>query len=324
MRRTIRLDGAGWPKQLNDLGPEDPPTELRIQGDDLPERTSCLAIVGTRRASNAGMALAKRFATRFAEADYVVVSGMARGIDTAAHRGALEAGGRTIAVVGCGLDLTYPPRNEGLKRQIAVRGSLVSEYEDRAEPHAFHFPQRNRIIAGLSAGVVVIEGGLKSGALITARIALEAGREVWAVPGHPHDPHAAGPNHLIRAGEARLVTDPDQVFEEIAPEVAWRGPYEIRSRGFVDLSHEETEVLGALGSIPASADQLCTTLALPAGRLALALAKLEVKGLARRSRGGGYEVSEAGGRALSLVLEDSAGAVGDARVPHQPPLPPRP
>lgn len=303
MRRSILPTSSEWPPELNELGPEKPPTELHVDGAELPRKRDCIAIVGTRDASVAGAETARAFARRFAEAGYTVVSGMARGIDSAAHRGALEVGGNTVAVVGCGLDLTYPPRNENLKRQIAAHGSVVSEYPDGTEPHKHHFPQRNRIIAGLSEGVVVIEGGLKSGALITARIAVEANRNVWAVPGSPQDPRAAGPNELIRAGQAGLVTHPDQVFEEIAPEIAWRGPYEVRRPSTVSLTEEEVRALSALSLVPSTADQVCTAVKMAPGRLALCLSKLEIRGLARRSRGGGYLLSEGGARALEGALD---------------------
>jgi DNA processing protein len=302
MRRCITPGQPGWPTQLDELG-SGCPRKLYIDGGEIPGLEDCLGIVGTRRASAAGITLARSFGRRFAEAGFTVVSGMARGIDTAAHRGALDVRGKTIAVVGCGLDLTYPSRNEALKRSISASGAVVSEYPDGTEPLWFHFPERNRIIAGLCKGVVVIEGGERSGALITARFALDSNREVWAIPGSPHDPRAAGPNSLIRAGEAGLITHPDQIFDLIAPEVAWKGPYEMRRSAPLDLSDEELEVLAALSAVPVSADELCGVVALPPGRLALALAKLEVRGFARRSTGGSYQISEAGGRVLGVAIQ---------------------
>jgi DNA processing protein len=302
MKRVIDRADTEWPNQLDHLARIGRvPERLFVSGDPIPRREDCLAIVGTRRASAAGMSTARTFARRFAEAGYTVVSGMARGIDTAAHRGALEAHGKTIAVVGCGLDLCYPPRNAELKNQIEMNGSLVSEYEDGTEPYKSHFPERNRIIAGLSQGVVVIEGGERSGALITARIALDIDRRVFAVPGSPHDPRAIGPNNLLRAMEATLATHPDHVFEDIAPEIAWAEPYVLQRAKKVTLNEEELEVLAALGAVPTTADQMRRTVERPPGRIALALSKLEVRGLARRASGG-YVLSEAGGRALAIAL----------------------
>lgn len=303
MRRVITEESETWPKQLNDLG-RGTPNQLHIDGDDLVDKDRCIAIVGTRMASAAGLHLARGFAKRFAEAGYVVVSGMARGIDTAAHRGALETGGRTIAVMGCGLNLTYPPRNHQLMQRIEAGGSLVSEYEDDMEPHGFHFPQRNRIIAALSRGVVVIEGGLKSGALITARDALDLNRDVYAVPGAPGDPRSEGPNHLIREGEAGLVSHPDQVFEDIAPAIAWDAPYLTNDRSARVPGGEELEVLRALSSVPATADDVVTTVEMDAGRVALALSKLEVRGFAVSTRGGAYRLSEGGQRALHQAFNN--------------------
>ena len=318
MRRIITPSDGGWPSQLNDLG-SGRPKKLHIEGDDLPEKEKCIAIVGTRLASAAGLSLARTFAMRFVQAGYVVVSGMARGVDTAAHRGALEAGGRTIAVMGCGLDIAYPARNTRLKSEIAHRGTTISEYEDDAPPNAFHFPQRNRIIAALGRGTVVIEGGLKSGALITARDALDLGRDVYAVPGAPGDPRSEGPNLLIRSGEAALVTHPDQLFEDIAPQIAWDTGYLPGAKSHALPGPEELEVLRALSTVPCTADEIVLTVDLPPGRVALALSKLEVRGLATSTRGGAYLLSETGARTLHYVSQHPAGA-GEAggQVGHVP------
>lgn len=312
MNRVITLDHDEWPWPGGDGTPKPVPAEMFLEGRPIPPKEKCVAIVGTRRASATGMALAKMFAKRFAEAGYAVVSGMARGIDTAAHRGALEAGGHTIAVMGCGLDLTYPPRNGALKREIAATGTLVSEYPDGTEPRSFHFPERNRIIAALSEGVLVVEGGLRSGSLITARLAVDLGRCVWAIPGSPHDPRATGPNELIRVGEATLVCNPDHVFEELAPQAAWSCAYSDDRPDAPDLSDDQVEVLTALGAVPMTPDQLCSATSLTLGRLGLAVAKLEVRGLAQRSRGGGYQLSPAGGRVLGVLMAHPAGAAGAA------------
>ena len=310
MRRVVTAADKEWPWPETDGAPRPRPKELFLEGRPIPPKEKCVAIVGTRRASVTGLTLARTFAKRFSEAGYAVVSGMARGIDTAAHRGALEAGGQTIAVMGCGLDLTYPPRNESLKKEIAAKGTLVSEYPDGTEPRSFHFPERNRIIAALSEGVLVVEGGVKSGSLITARLAVDLGRSVWAIPGSPHDPRAAGPNELIRVGEGTLVCTPDHVFEELAPQVAWTDQYTDARPEVVDLSDDQIEVVTALGPVPMSMDQLCAATSLPLGRLGLALAKLEVRGFARRSRGGGYQLSEAGGRVVGALMSKPEGARG--------------
>ena len=302
MRRVITPGSDEWPQQLDDLG-KGAPKQLHIEGEQLPSTDRAIAIVGTRIASSAGLALARAFAMRFAEAGYSVVSGMARGVDTAAHRGALEAGGSTVAVMGCGLNIAYPTRNGRLKEQISHRGTNVSEYEDDVEPQPYYFPQRNRLIAALARAVVVIEGGLKSGALITARDALDIGRDVYAVPGAPGDPRAEGPNLLIRSGEAALVTHPDHVFADIAPQLAWDQPYLPGAKAAISLTEEEVNVLCALSSVPCTADEIVPLAELSPGRLALALSKLEVRGLALSSRGGAYVLSEAGARAMHQATE---------------------
>jgi DNA processing protein len=292
--RTINPGHNEWPDGLDQLAPIDAPEKLFVQGKSLMPRKKCLAVVGTRRCTTTGHELAYEFGRAFAEANFVVVSGLALGIDAAAHKGALEAGGHTVAVLGCGLDITFPERNAALQRQIAARGTLVTEKSLGTPPLAHHFPQRNRIIAGLSDAVLIVEGGFKSGALITARLALDANRHVLAVPGSPRNPVAIGPNHLIRAGEAAMAAKPKDVFDFLEEEVAWEQPYEPNT--VPDLPGEELTVLHALCTDPASVDQICRTISRPAGSVALSLARLELRGFARRSRTGRYEITDAGVR----------------------------
>jgi DNA processing protein len=213
----VGRDDSGYPRLLREIA--DPPLVLYVKGslsvrDDEPT----VAIVGSRAASPSGAALARAMARELAAAGATVVSGFARGIDTAAHRGALEGGGRTFAVLGSGLECVYPAENAPLVEQVADRGAVVSELPLTWGPRPGHFPRRNRIIAGLSRGVVVVEAQQRSGALITARLALDGGREVMAVPGHPSLPAAAGTNALIRDG-ARLVRDAADVALELGFEI---------------------------------------------------------------------------------------------------------
>ena len=315
--RALLPGKKGWPSGLDRLDPGLSPSRLYLRGSDIPPLERCIAIVGTRRATVTGLETARRFARAFAEAGYVVVSGLARGIDAAAHRAALNAGGETIAVLGCGLDVSYPPRNAELQKDIAGNGSLLTEYPLGTSPHAFHFPERNRIIAGISRGVVVIEGGFKSGALITARHALDIDAAVWAVPGSPRSAGSAGCNHLIRRGLAWLVTEPDHVFEDIAPEIAWTTPFNLFDRKAQELTDEEIAALSTLDDTPASVDQVSAAAQLPAGRVMLLLATLEVRGLVTRSRSGGFLISDMGARALGSAPDGGVGAAG------APPLPPR-
>jgi DNA processing protein len=259
-----------------------------------------VAVVGTRRPTGAGVEAAARIATGLAEAGWVVVSGLAVGIDAAAHRAALEAGGHTVAVLGCGLDVDYPRANAELKSAIASEGTLLSEHALGAPPARRHFPARNRIIAGISLGIVVIEGALQSGALVTARLALDMDRSVYALPGSWRNPMAAGPNELIRTSRAALVTDVAHVFEDLAPALAWSHQRLERAARALRQSctPEERAVLRALDESPLSPDALARVVGIPGGALAATLSKLEVRGLVARERAG-YVLCRAGARALS-------------------------
>lgn len=203
---------TAYPRLLLPL--RDPPILLYAAGTLLPQDDLAVAIVGTRQASKYGVRIAYHLAQELAQHGITVVSGLARGIDTAAHQGALAGGGRTIAVLGHGLDTIYPPDNTELAQQIATRGALVSEFPLAAPPLSPHFPRRNRIISGMSLGVIVVEGSKDSGALITVDSALEQGREVFAVPGEIGRAQSEGPHFLIQQG-AKLVTSLDDVLEEI-------------------------------------------------------------------------------------------------------------
>lgn len=200
-----------YPEWLTNV--EDAPPVLSVLGDAALLAQSCLAIVGARNASANGKRYTQSLATELGQKGQIIVSGLARGIDTAAHRAALQTG--TIAVLAGGIDQIYPTENTDLYHEIIKYGCVVSEMPMGAAPTAHHFPRRNRIVSGLSKGVVVVEASMKSGSLITARLAAEQGREVFAVPGFPGDPRAAGPNALIQNG-AKLVQGADDILEDIA------------------------------------------------------------------------------------------------------------
>ena len=193
-----------------------PPDVLHVAGDPMLLWHPAVAIVGSRGPSAAGAEHAHAFARALARAGYCIVSGLAAGIDAAAHRGALAANGRTIAVLGCGVDVVYPPRNRELHAEITAKGAVVSEYPPGTPARQGQFPRRNRIVAGLTLGTVVIEAALRSGALITARLAAEAGREVFALPGSIRNPKARGCHRLIRDGAA-LVESPEEVLAALSP-----------------------------------------------------------------------------------------------------------
>jgi DNA processing protein len=297
--RTIRPRDLEWPTQLSEMEGGRPPDRLHVVGAQLDCGPQTIAIVGTRRPTIAGVDAAEMLSLGLAQAGFTVVSGLAVGIDAVAHKAALAAGGRTVAVLGCGLDIDYPKRNQVLKQRISERGTLVSEYRSGIAPTPFTFPERNRIIAGLSMGVVVVEGGLKSGALITARQALDANRFVFAVPGSIRNPMAAGPNLLIRTSQASLVTDVKHICDELAPDLVW-DEQDSTSSAVIELGDCERDILEMLDDVPASGDQLCSRLDHAPGEVAMALSRLEVRNLVLR-RSVGYEISTAGARARAAT-----------------------
>jgi DNA processing protein len=212
--RILSIADEDYPASLRAI--PDPPCILYVKGDLLPCDANALAVVGSRGASPYGLSSARVFGSRLSQYGLTIVSGLARGIDTAAHRAALDAGGRTIAVLGSGLACIYPPENEGMFYQIACQGAVISQFPLRMPPLPQNFPMRNRIISGLSKGVLVVEASAKSGALITARCALEQGREVFALPGEVGRENAYGVNALIKDG-ACLVMRPEEILETLKP-----------------------------------------------------------------------------------------------------------
>jgi DNA processing protein len=216
--RLVRWTDSEYPPNLRQIA--DPPPYLIARGLLEANDTGCVAVVGARAASEAGLRMAQRLGFELATHGFVVVSGLARGIDGAAHRGALEAGGRTVAVLGCGIDVAYPPEHRGLADSIVEhRGAILSELPLGAPPVPENFPSRNRILSGLSLGVVIVEAAEKSGSLITARMALEQDRQVFAVPGSPLSGKTRGSNRLLREG-AVLVECVEDVIEDLAPQMA--------------------------------------------------------------------------------------------------------
>lgn len=297
--RQITVTDEEWPDRLREIGSLEAITHLHLVGRRLDVAKS-VAIVGARHPTAAGIEAAETFSRQFVQAGYAIVSGLALGIDAAAHRAALDAGGYTIAVLGYGMDVVYPARQETLKRRIAQDGTLATEFPPGTPPHARNFPQRNRIIAALCQGVLVVEGGAKSGALITARHALDANRNVYAIPGSIRNPLAAGPNSLVRTGQAALVTDPKHVFDDLAPSEIWGGAIDGRLDLPPDLDDLEARVLRFLDDVPLSPDHLCLKLELDPGKVGYTLSRLEIRGFVRR-RSSGYELSQAGCRARQVL-----------------------
>lgn len=274
----------GYPRLLREI--PDPPPLLFVRGELKPEDELAIAMVGTRHASHYGLTMAERLAGGLARAGLTVVSGLARGIDAAAHRGALAAGGRTVAVLGSGVDNVYPPEHADLAEDILQRGALVSEFPPRAAPHAGRFPQRNRIISGMSMGVIVVEAGEKSGALITARHAMEQNREVFAVPGRADHLQARGCHRLLRDGAA-LVETPEDVLSQLGPLVrpVKTGDAVVRKPVELTLNPIEQQILQALDDDPTPIDRVIDTTALAASQVLATLSVLEMRRLVRRVGG---------------------------------------
>lgn len=293
MERVERLGarylfaGQGlYPRLLDAV--DSAPAALIVRGDlRLLERPS-VAMVGARNASAAAVRFARQLSVELGQTGLVVVSGLARGIDTAAHQGSLQSG--TVAVIAGGIDVYYPPENEGLQREIADRGVLVAEQPPGTEPKARHFPYRNRIIAGLAAGTVVIEAAPKSGSLITARYAAEYGREVMAVPGSPLDPRAQGCNLLIREG-ATLIQSAADIAESIGP-IGGRFVAQPSSRygdapKSADPSDRERKTItGLLGPTAVQVDELVRQSGHPVAVVQTVLLELELAGRLERHAGG--------------------------------------
>ncbi len=297
--RIVCPKDTDYPKPL--LHMPDPPVCLYVRGRLEPADGVAVAIVGTRRCSHYGREQALRFGELLGAAGFTVVSGLARGIDGYAHRGALQGGGRTIAVLGCGLGSMYPREHQSLSDQIAQDGAVVSELPVDAQPEAGNFPRRNRIIAGLSLGVIIIEAGKKSGAMITARLANEYNREVFALPGRVDRPEStAGVHALIRDGGAKLITCLEDVLDELADvgrimgrdtagaSTAGSASDKAPSSPVPKLAVEERMVWDAITAGAEDVDSLLSTTGLEPARVMSTLTSLQIKGLIRQLPGGLY------------------------------------
>jgi len=279
---------AEYPQALRTI--PDPPGVLFVRGAVVPADGLAVAIVGTRHATQYGIAQAERLAAGLARAGYTIVSGLARGIDAAAHRGALKAGGRTLAVLGSGVLNVYPPEHAAFADEIATRGAVLGENPPHSPPLPGAFPQRNRIITGLSLGVIVVEAPDRSGALISASLAMQQGREVFAVPGRIDSRASRGCHRLIRDG-AKLVESVDDVLEEFGPLAAptpARGMDEeqpLRHPGELLLNEPEKQVLAAIGDDPLTIDEIVVVASLPVQNVLATISVLEMRRLIRRLGG---------------------------------------
>jgi len=273
---------GGYPARLREI--DDPPPALAIRGGFGPEDEVAVAVVGTRRASDYGRRVAGEIAGGLAAAGVTVVSGLAAGIDAAAHRAALAAGGRTIAVLGTGIDVVYPRWHGGLADAIVKDGALLSEFPCGAPPLQFHFPRRNRLISGLTLGTVVVEAAEQSGSLITARFAMEQRREVFAVPGPATAANQRGPHRLIQQG-ATLVTCAEDVLGELLPSYRARLRARRAAAAEATLTPPERRILGAIGNDGRHVDQVIRDAGVPPGAALETLLALELRGLVHQLPG---------------------------------------
>ena len=289
----ICLTDARYPSLLKEI--YDPPPLLYFRGKRQ-IKNPAIAVVGSRRATSYGRMITARFTRELSDKGYAIISGMARGIDGYAHREAIRVKGETFAVLGCGLDLVYPPEHRDLMENIMEQGGVLSEYPLGTPPDAKNFPQRNRIISGLALGVLVIEAASESGSLITARLALEQGREVFAVPGNIGMKSSEGTNRLIKNG-AKLVQGSEDILEEILPEFRLSGKKvhevfhsttpspEIKRS---DMEIDESILFDLVGTHPAHIDELCTKSHFPSNKVSGLLLKLELKGFVQQMAGQFY------------------------------------
>lgn len=287
---TITLFDQSYPARLKAI--PDPPPILYVSGNLSFDDEVAVAVVGGRRATPVGRIVTEEIAKDLAGCGVTIVSGLARGIDAAAHRGALAGKGRTIAVLGCGIDRTYPPEHQGLRRSIESHGAVISELPIGAAPQSHHFPRRNRIISGLSLGVLVSEAATDSGSLITAKLALEQGREVFAVPGSIKEAACRGSNRLIKDG-AKLIEGAQDVLDEILPQIDARHRARLTLDGMpgdmsTPLGNEDRLVYEALSYEAQSVDAVIERTGLSAAQVSATLLSLELNGRIRQLPGQQY------------------------------------
>lgn len=288
---ALTLDDPDYPDVLREL-PDAPPV-LYVKGTLLDADRWALAIVGTRRATGYGREMVHQLVPLLVSAGLTIVSGLARGIDAAAHKTALDAGGRTLAVLGCGIDIVYPPEHRQLAAEISANGALITEFPPGTPPDAKNFPVRNRVVSGLSLGTLVVEAPAGSGALLTADIAAEQGRDVFAVPGNVTSKNSGGPHRLIQSG-AKLVVDANDILDELN---LTRVPVETRTvlREVAPADPVEAALAALLEDAPLHIDDLCQQSGLPVTQVSSTLALMELKGLVRRLEGMQYVLAQSGG-----------------------------
>ena len=281
--RVITQTSPMYPKSLREI--HSPPIVLYVWGELQERDHHAIGVIGSRRTTHYGTESAKKLSYQLAYAGLTVISGLARGIDTAAHQGALAAKGRTIAVIGSGLSKLYPPENAGLADKIrSGSGAILSEFSMEIEPDRQTFPMRNRIISGWSQGILIVEAGLNSGALITASQAIEQGRSVYAVPGHINAPSAIGSNRLIQQG-AKLVMDASDILDDLQILLPESKPIAGAARPLPELSEPERSVYNAIEASETAIDAIAARCNLPSPTVSSVLLRLELKRLVKQLPG---------------------------------------
>jgi len=283
--QIIPYTSEQYPKYLKNI--YDPPLVLYVKGSLLDTDAIAIAVVGARRCTYYGLSQAERFSRLLAQKGFCIVSGMARGIDSAAHRGAILSHGRTIAVLGCGLGTMYPQENIELAEKIAEHGAIISEFSMKTPPDYRNFPPRNRIISGLSLGVLVVESALNSGSLITAQWALEQGKEVFAIPGNIDSVYSRGSHKLIKEG-AKLVEDINDIIQELGPigeTLNACDEPETKDTRSITLNSQEKKIFSLLSSSPIDIDEIIQTTGLPTSVVSSTLMILEIRKIVKQLSG---------------------------------------
>lgn len=281
----ITIKDSNYPENLKNI--YDPPLVLYTKGSLISNEPQ-LAVIGSRRASRYGLEMAEKISACLSKAGLTITSGMARGIDSKAHIGALDAGGRTIAILGCGVDIAYPAENRDLMKRISSSGTVISEYLPGTPPIANNFPARNRIISGMSMGILIVEASEKSGSLITANFALEQGREVFAIPGNIDSRNSTGTNRLIRDG-AKIVLDISDILDELnISYIADNRFYKNKRINTRELDIDERNVLKKLQNEPMHIDKIAVVCGMNVNVLSSILVMLELKGLVEQLPGKMY------------------------------------
>lgn len=278
--KIVTFSNKDYPEMLKNI--EDAPIVLYIKGTIQKEDRYAVAIVGSRKYSSYGKLAAEKLSSELSSMGFTIVSGMARGIDTLAHTAAINSGGRSIAVMGSGIDMPYPPENRGLMEKLAASGCVISEFPPGTPPERENFPKRNRLISGLSLGVLVVEATADSGSLITASCALEQGKEVFAVPGNINSANSKGTNALIKKG-AKLVQSAEDVIEELAPVL--KGYIRTREKANIELPVEEKRLCDIMTAEPKHVDMLSRESKMPAQKVLGILLSLELKGIVKQAEG---------------------------------------